>query len=453
MKRAVWHRGIVASAASMLAAGALSSCAPGRAVVWEGQTPDHRVAVAVHATREAQWVSVGEVRHPPFEGVSSQGVVFGPASRQLAYPAQTDRGWVVVRTDLRYPGSVSTSRVYDGIGALLFAPTGGRLAWVAERDARWLVVEEGVEGPPFDAILASSLVYSADGARLAYAARSAGAAHAVIGGSIGPAFDAIGRIALSRDGSRSAYASRTGEEAAVVIDGETGRAWPGVGQVVVSGSGEHVAFAARADQSWRVVLDGAEGPRFARIRGLHFDPLERCVYVAADSMGESVVRDGRPGPRHDSIGRVATAPDGSHWSYIAHEADGDRLVLDGKVVDHRPAIGEIVFSGDGSALGYVAEGEEEALVVVGGAEYELDLVVGGSLVLNRDGSRWACLGGVAGEERIRLVVDGTVTSRELDWSSYMDSLVSGSWRVLEDENRESYYRAWVRAEAGLVGWD
>lgn len=433
-----------------LCMGALVSCAPSRAVVWEGRTPDHRVSVAVHASREAQWVTIGDVEQSPFQGVSSGGVVFSPDSRELAYPARTDSGWVVVRAELAAPGVARISKAWDGIGALLFAPRGERLAWVAERDARWFVVEEGAVGPPFAEVLAYSLVYSADGGRLAYAARSVGGTHAVVGESVGPGFDAVGRIALSADGSRVAYAAREGERARVIVDGEAGPDWDAVGTVALSGDGGHCSYAAREEDRWRVVLDGVEGDPFVKVRGLEFDPAGRCVFVAADTVGEFVVRDGARGPRFDAIGRVAHGPDGVHWAYVGR-SDGDRLFVDGQVVDERPAIGELAFSSDGSVLGYVVDGDAGSLVVIGGEEHPLDLVVGGSLVLNEDGTRWACLGGAAADERIRLVVDGEFTDRELDWGEYMDSLMSGSLRVLEDAKREEYFRAWVRAELGSLG--
>jgi hypothetical protein len=408
------------------------------------------VPVELWASRDAQWVQARDVNHPAFEGVSSMGVVFSPNSSEFAYPALTDSGWVVVRSAVGDSVAVPSEKSWDGIGAILFSPEAKRLAYAAERDSLWFVVEDGKVGPSFVEILERSLEFSADGSRLAYLGRSVDGTHLVVAEVVGPPFDAVGSFALSRDGNRVAYAVRDGNRARVLVDGMAGDDWVAVKDVIITDDGQHVAFAGRQSDGWRIVVDGVAGEVFRRVREPGFDGAGHVYYVAADSTGEFIVRASERTGASAAIRQVILSGEGSRLGYIADRDSVSQLVVDGEVLAERTVISEMAFSGNGEVVGYVAEEADVPLVAIGEEEFALDLVVGGSLVLNHDGSRWACLGGADGVEEIRLVIDGEVTERRLDWAEFMDSLMASPFNMLEDSERQSYFRSWVSAELELA---
>lgn len=192
-----------------------------------------------------------------------------------------------------------------------------------------------------------------------------------VGGRNGPAFEAIGFTELVFDagGERLAYPARERGRWRLVVDGLAGPAWAGIGEVAMSADGRHVAYAAEDDAGrWRVVTDGAAGPAFDAIHAdtLAFreaDGRPLLTYVASDPDGARLVANGRAGAPFDGIGALAL--DGRRLAYVARDGAWSRVVVGATVGPRYDEVPELVARA--GRVAYVGVKDERFVLVIDGA--------------------------------------------------------------------------------------
>ncbi len=194
-------------------------------------------------------------------------------------------------------------------------------AGVAMQGSRMVVMVDGVEGPPFDAIVTSgsgAAVFSPDGKRVAYIGRRNGQQIAVIDGKEGPPFTGIGARMNLSGGSKPAFLfSKDGARVAYVA-------------TMPSASQPATPLTRGPSISARVVLDGVLGPEYDSIGDMLF-ARQQLVYAGYTKEHKwAAVIDGKPmpGTPFDSI-NFLTASDDGHFAFVGMRGNSWTVVLDG----------------------------------------------------------------------------------------------------------------------------
>jgi len=421
----------------------VASCG-GAPSVWVGVSPDHRRAFTVADEDGRACVSVDEEEERCFDGLSLSRIVFSPDGRSMAYPVETDGGWVVMR-DGR-PGPLE-----DGVGELVFSPHGGTLAYTALRDDRWHVVIDGAAGEPYDSLFSGTLTFDSTGQRVAYAAFRRGSAFAVVDHVAGPAHDGIAQLRFSPDGRRVAYVARSGDQVALVVDRVSGPMHDAIGEYAFDPDGRGISYAAMEGADWWVASGDARLGPYMEVRNLSHRPSDgRLVFVARTSEGERVVVGGTPGPAYESVDRPVFSERGSSWGYVAHDSVSSTVVLDGEVFDVRDWALDLALSSDGERWAYVIRRGDADVVMDDRGVTELSMVVDGTLQFLSDAAVWACLAGDLGGRRLFLRVEGRDEVRPFSWGDFAGVAGSRGGSPLEASASLEALRSWVAVEAALL---
>jgi hypothetical protein len=376
-------------------------------LVWYGHSPDRRHRLRViekHGSQQVQWDGRAGRRH---HSIGIGAIAFSPDSRRLAYPAQCRCGhhWFVVLDGRQ-------GRCWNGIGEIRFSPNSRHLAYAALRNKKWHVVRDGRVGPAVDAIFKRTLRWNPDSRHLAYVAQIGRAKRVVVDGKVGPPFGRIASLTFGARG-RVAYVAQRRSAWFVVMNHRQSRPYQSIAGLIFSRDGSHFAYAAQVGSKAHVVLDGRDQPLYDAIRfqTLRFTTGGRLIYVARQASRYRVVFGDRPGPLYDAIEPPSVG--GHRWGYVARTGKKHVVVINGKV-RHGPLrarrVGDLVFSSDGRRYAYVVHhggsGSAGASVLHKGRTSTFEMIVGGTLVLGRDGRHWACLAGSRSKKKLFISVDG-----------------------------------------------
>lgn len=249
---------------------------------------------------------------------------------------------------------------------------------IAPKDA--FKIEETRLGA-MDADLRSPVV-SLDGRHFAYVTKRGEKNCVVVDGREAEAkYNGTSDPILSSDGERVAFETSGGM---VVVDGRLGTEEIGVGflpgELVFSPDGSRVAYTAydrASPKRWSVVVDGKPGPRYDTVNSVAFSPdSRRFVYAAKLGAKWLMVVDGQPSAEYDDETTSDFSPDSKHIAYLAKVGMKWSVVVDGKprAPEYDGTDNQIVFSPDSKRLAYGAKLGAKSFVVVDGqpgAEYDL----------------------------------------------------------------------------------
>jgi len=476
-----------------LAALVLGACRP--AVVWHGHDPQRQHRVAVIESWGGQELRRDDEPGERFAGIAIESIVLSADGRRLAYAAQSDAGWHVIRDGVRGPA-------HDGIGAVVLSATGDRLAYAAVDAGRWRVVLDGRPGPAVGALLEGTLRFSADGAHLVYVAGRGDGKVVVFDQQPGPSFDGISQLKLAPDSGEPIYVARRGRRSFVVQHGETGPPFDGIGELAVAPG--RVAYAALSEPDWVAVVDGQRGRAYDRVDGLTFAPGgQRLAFLAQQDGKHLVVVDDVPStayaevvrstlafsPRgklfyaarldgaggataqpadrkapaglrmivagqasapYDAVSRPVFAAAADRWGYVARRAGRTVVVIDGQPSVPYTTASDLTFTDDGSGYAYLARRGPHDGVVWNGLRAAVPAPVQGSLAIHPSGRHWACLAAMPEARGLHLVVDGRPI-KPFD----MDELTAELSRIGADPlawrtSAPAWIRRWVAAELALA---
>lgn len=367
-----------------------------RGATWTAPTPALTSRLEVVARDGRHCVRLAAREQGCFDAVDVRTVAFDSLGARAAYAVRVGTRWAVA-VDGR------TGALWDAVGAPRMSPDGAHVAYPAEARGRWHVVRDDSAGASFDAVRAGTLRFDATGRRLAYVARRGTALHVVDDGIVSEAWREVGDLA---------FAPR--------------RAGAGV-----------LFYTAQDATGWRVVRDGAAGPRWPQVRDLRVAPDGRAAHVVATGGREAVVTDSVPSRWHTAVLGLSLTDDG-RGAYVARD---DTLLAAWLMDGTRLAAGEVhdvALGAAGRAAWVRATGERHAIVAPHGT-FVFDLVVAGTLQFTDDGAQWTALVGDRARRELRVVVDGRVRGRRLDWEEV-------TRRVQQGAGAEGL-RTWVAAEA------
>lgn len=482
----------------------LSGCATA-STVWFGMSPDRRHRVEIVERGEGdQRVVLDGAPGRSFLGVGVEAVTWSHDGTRVAYAARSAEGWSVLVASagpaLGTDGAeLASSAAFDGVGPIVWSPDDRRLAYAAARGAKWVLVERGVEGAPWDAILAGSLAYSPDSERFAYVAADATEdddaprVRVIVDGVPEPAASGIGDLRFSADGRHHAYLRRDGERSRLVLDGVEGAPYASIASYAIDDDASVAALVVKVDGQWRARIGDDLGPPFERITSIDLTrdgahtlyaaklaagdastgPRELVVhdlvagraydairptslrlsedgqyaYAARTPSGWTVVRGGAGG--EEELGWFRSVGDpvrlGGRVLFTARSDVGSFVVEDGVAKQTYAAVGEIVPSSSGGHFAHVARMGSQLLIVRDGAELPVDLVIEGTLAWSRDGERLGCIVGDSAARDLSFWIDGA--ARPFD----QEELAAALMKRPEDERFEAkvdaaLLRTWVAAE-------
>jgi hypothetical protein len=225
---------------------------------------------------------------------------------------------------VRVDGKPGTPYDQIALPSPLFSENGSSVAYCARRGTRWHWVVNGVEGPGFPKLTASSFAFSADGKRYAYVAMpSLREKSLVVDGVVGPAagedqpapFDAA--PIFSPDGKRLAFVEtmRTPRKMRVNLDQQPGPWHSGIAMATSPGVGAYSAFGG-----------GQQRPKVA---GMKFSPdSKHFAYTAFVNGGQCHFIDGAPEPVHEALGFdfVFSPAGGTRHAYLAFDGPDQTIV-------------------------------------------------------------------------------------------------------------------------------
>lgn len=248
-------------------------------------------------------------------------------------------------------------------------PDGSRTVSVSRGTGLAYVVSDGVPGPEFDYVEASSLRASSDGGTIVYLglkqahglfARSKW--HLVRNGALSaPLDDDPEVLALSPDGRFVALSMGATERRTLRVDGPDGvRDCGPFDDIALFRFGAEGRFGCVA---WRagtghVVVDGKVVEDTSDVVEPHFSPDGKRVAYAVERTADQqwrVVLDGEPSAPWDGFVAMAFSGDSRHFAYVVTAGQGDQqrrvLVVDGKQTElalgRDQWIHEVVLSPDG----------------------------------------------------------------------------------------------------------
>ncbi len=465
-------------------------------LVWYSHSPDRRHRVEVVAAGEQQHLLRDGLAGESFRSIAFEAISFSADSAHLAYVAQSEQGWHVVRDQQSGPA-------HEGIAGLLWSADGRQLAYIAQDAGSWRVVRDQQSGPVFSAIRDDSLRFSSDGAHLAYVA-DRGAGLSVVRDKLpGPSYDGIASLNFMPNG-QLAYVARRGPLSHMVRGQARGEAYDGIGEVVVEGG--RLAYAAYRSPHWYAIDAGRRSAAYQRVDALVMSAQGKLAYVARRQGRELVVNggdesapyakvlhsslafspdgklayaawplpqdgssrpqihmflDGKPGPAFDRIEPPVFAAAGGQWGYIGANADGVYVVIVGErpgspQQNHQRSqayawASDLIFTPDGQRHGYLARDRRgQHMVVLGHTRSPFELVVGGSLTFDRSGYHWACLVGKREAKRFFFAIDGKLAG-EFDMRELAAAAARAPLRTrLAKQLDASMVRQWVAAELEIA---
>jgi hypothetical protein len=451
-------------------------CGPHR--IWESNSPDRMHRIEVWQDGQRQFARMDGHDEPSYLAIGIDGVSWSPDAAQVAYPANTPAGWVVVAGGkLRGP--------WLGIGEIVWSPDGKQIAYSATEHRLWTVVRNSTRGNYYDAILQGSIAFSPDGTRLGYVVQDGRWIRAVVDEKPGPKFEGIGHLAFSADSRHHGYVARREGVAYVVVNGQSSSGYDAIADLVMAPKGFRWAILARENGRWHVVSFDDKGPAFDAIASPVFSPDGRRMAYAAkrrdnavvvvdgiesaafdqilagsvvfDSTGEHlafsvrqgklwrVVVDGRPGKEHAHVGEPHLA--GNSIAYVARTGRYVRAVVDNVEGPEFDSIEDLTLTSDGLRHGYTAKKNQASFVVVDSMPQKFDVIIEDTFVFSSDGRHWACLIGDAHQEKFYITVDGTLRIA-VENAAWMTALLPDFRRMNEFNvlRPKSALRHWIAAE-------
>ncbi len=202
-------------------------------------------------------------------GLLAQTIITSPDGRHVGYMAQNEGKWTVYLDNA--PG-----KPYDAIGAssLVFSPDSQRLAYAAKRTVdkvdKWLIVVDGIEGPEHEMVASGPPLFSPDSKHVAYLMMRGKKWIVVLDGKEGNEYDSIGAgtLLFSADSRRAAYLAFRGPKWYMVVDGKESEPYDGGSAAAFGPDGKTVAYWAVRNQKWFLVVNGVESKDYdGYIRG------------------------------------------------------------------------------------------------------------------------------------------------------------------------------------------
>jgi hypothetical protein len=211
-----------------------------------------------------------------YPGIDTQGLVFSPDSKHLAYtaslvaPSHSTNGLDCLVLD-----GVETKPYESVYGTNAFSPDSRRLALAVQvAGQRHVMVcncpmtnpADGKRGRAYDLVVDGSLSFTPDSQNVIYRAERNGKRLLVVGEEeVVPAEASdFGDPVFSQDGKhRADFIS--GHTSFWLIDNKRGREYEGVGALLFSPDSQRVAYVGKRNHSWFLVLDGQESRAFDEI--------------------------------------------------------------------------------------------------------------------------------------------------------------------------------------------
>lgn len=373
------------------------------AISWEHQpfSPDGR-HVAYVASRDGQIMIVRDgIAGPAYDYI--RDLRFTADSRHVVYTAQRDGRELVVMDDrelaaddhvvgltIRDPvahrvayrvkkgdgmavvvdGAVG--KTYRSVGEPLFSPDGRRVLYWAQ-DSLDHVVVDGVEGPGYPSIVATSVRFS-DGAHVSYMAQQNDRYFWVLDGSALRRYEWLGysyypgRPRLDRDGTQLTYPARADGRFFVVIgERETDR-FDRIDSNPYFAPDGRVIFTATRGQRQYVGVDAAAFA-FDWIAQAFITNAGRLVILAREGSMWKLFIDGvATGPAEPATGWVVASPDGRRIARMVQHGAKWHVLLDSVQGTGYDDLRDVGFSPDSRHVVYFAKRLDKWVAVVDGVE-------------------------------------------------------------------------------------
>ena len=410
-----------------------SACAM-RYRVWYGHSPDRLRRVEVVEQGGHQQIHIDGEPQRRYRGVALETICFSEDSKHLAYAAKIDSGWVLVVDSVR-------SRPWSGIGEVQFGPD-QRVAYVANDSGRWRVVFEGAPSPLFEAVMKGSLTFSPDGRRLAFVVAEGEGFRVVVDGEPGPLYQAIGALRFDPESKRLAYVAKREGQQYLSLNEKLLGPFLSLADFTLGPHGRLGMLARSDEEGWRAMIDGRAGEAFDNLDTIHFSQTGRHAYAAQIDSLWFVIREGERSPGYSSVGELIFARES--LIYQARVGKDAFVVVDGIRGPALQQVGSLTTSPDGAHLAYLGQPWGGNISVfhdsaVHAAPHALD----GTLVLNDDGRRWACLALNEARESIEVVINGEFR-RPFDLKE-LTALVMSAPNAPNAQHAKKL-RRWVKAE-------
>jgi WD40 repeat protein len=344
----------------------------------------HVVAVA-HTGKHLVVYSDGKP-DPIYDAIG--GVSLSPTGGHIAYAAKKGDQWFLVYDGIKdkpcdgineawdYQPIYPPTNPYEGAffgqispdAALQFSDDGKHFAYARQDGTKHCVVMDGHAGPEYDAV--GELQLSADGRHLDYLAKQGQVQFAIIDGHPGPSYSGIGQLVLSHEGRHTAYVAYQANKYFVVADGRAGPTFSfiGYGALTFSPDSKRTAYSAWIDRGLEygikhvAVVDGQVSTDYEEVTAPVFSPDSKQVaYIASIAPTvETVVLNGRPGPKYSSISDVQFSADSCHLAYTACDQRKYFEIFDGKpgskydLIAQRGTTTSPILSPDGRRVAYEA---------------------------------------------------------------------------------------------------
>jgi Tol biopolymer transport system component len=270
---------------------------------------------------------------------------------------------------------------------------------------------DGKPGTRYDEIARETPVFSDDGSSIAYAARRLGDWRWVVNGVEGPAFPELTAtsFAISTNGSHHAYIGIPSfRRTALVVDGkiQVEAGWeetmPWDAAPVFNPDGSRLAYVEirRRERKMRINLAGSPLPwheGIALVRSAGFGAFGAST---GDLSGAAAER-----ARPEAFG-MHFSQDGQHFAYAMFEAGLNGLIVDGKQIGLREAYGfDFTFSPDASDYASMMwDGARRWVISAKRSPLEIEKLFDWSITFSPDG-RHLAFGGVR-EGRMAVWMDG-----------------------------------------------
>lgn len=135
----------------------------------------------------------------------------------------------------------------------------------------------------------------------------------------------------------------------------------------VSEDGRHIAYVVKQEGGYCVVRDGRPDPTFQTVGRPVFSPDgNHLAYPVSRDRKRTIVLDGKPLAWFKDAYRPTFSPDGTRLVFVGSDARGYFVVQDGKPGPECLSIGEMLFSPDSKRLAYVGRVWGGWVVVVDG---------------------------------------------------------------------------------------
>lgn len=293
---------------------------------------------------------------------------FSPNGKRYTYDAVHDgKAQVVV--------DGKAGKLYDRIGSAIFSPDSQRYAHVAKKDGRWQLVIDGEARGSYDILYPNRVHFSPDSKRIAYSATTGSKEVLMLDGKAGKAYFTVYDIQFSANSKNVAFAASQGKGFFVVLNESEGPVFDRVTSLTFSPDGQHIAYRAQRDGKWMIVIDGDASATYEQVGPPQFSADGQAIaYVYLADKKWYVNTAGEDQLAYDDVAGLVFSPAGHRLTYAYRRGKEWRVVTDGvlsapytKILDNR-----IRFTPDGKHVAFRAMRNNDALIVVDGAEFKVN---------------------------------------------------------------------------------